>query len=240
MEEIVLLSLVSIAMSSIARQLLSAPDLLYVCGIDTDIGKTYGTAFLIRTLREAGHTACTSMKLVQTGCHEISEDIETHRRLLGEPLTEWDREGLTCPYLYSYPCSPHLAARMDGGEIDPERLHEATRQLQELGAKPLLVECAGGLMVPLTEQMLTIDYIAQQEHPQIALITNGHLGSINHTLLSIDACLHRGVEVQYVVYNVYPEQDATIERETIDYLRGWLSKHLPDCLFMKMPVMGCS
>ncbi len=238
MEEIALLHLVDNAMKSNTRQLLSPPDRLYVCGIDTDIGKTYGTAFLIRTLREAGYTACTSMKLVQTGCHEISEDIETHRRLLGEPLSEWDRQGLTCPYLYSYPCSPHLAARMDGGEIDPKRLNEATRHLQELGAKPLLVECAGGLMVPLTEHLLTIDYIAQQENPQVALVTNGKLGSINHTLLSIDACMHRGIEVRYLIYNVYPEQDDTIERETISYLQGWLEEHLPSCLFMKMPIAG--
>lgn len=214
----------------------SLPDLLYVCGIDTDVGKTYGTAFLIRTLREAGYSSCTSMKLVQTGCHEISEDIETHRRLLGEPLSAWDRQGLTCPYLYSYPCSPHLAARMDGGEIDPLRLDAAAKHLLELGAKPLLVECAGGLMVPLTEQLLTIDYIAQHEKPQIALVTNGKLGSINHTLLSIDACLHRGIEVRYLIYNVYPEQDETIERETIAYLQGWLKEHLPHCLFMQMPL----
>ena len=127
---------------------------------------------------------------------------------------------------------------MDGGEIDPKRLNEATRHLQELGAKPLLVECAGGLMVPLTEHLLTIDYIAQQENPQVALVTNGKLGSINHTLLSIDACMHRGIEVRYLIYNVYPEQDATIERETITYLQGWLEEHLPSCLFMKMPIAG--
>ena len=60
---------------------------------------------------------------------------------------------------------------------------------------------------------------------------------INHTLLSIDACMHRGIEVRYLIYNVYPEQDATIERETIAYLQGWLKEHLPSCLFMKMPIV---
>ena len=223
-------------MNSNLQQLLSPPDLFYVCGIDTDVGKTYGTAFLIRTLREAGHTSCSSMKLVQTGCHAVSEDIETHRRLLGESLSTWDLEGLTCPYLYNYPCSPHLAARMDGEEIDPHRLDESIAYLLELGAKPQLIECAGGLMVPLTERLLTIDYIAQHENPQIALVTNGKLGSINHTLLSIDACLHREISVQFLIYNVYPKQDATIERETIAYLKRWLREHLPNCLFMQMPI----
>ena len=47
-----------------------------------------------------------------------------------------------------------------------------------------------------------------------------------------------GIEVRYLIYNVYPEQDATIERETITYLQGWLEEHLPSCLFMKMPIVG--
>ena len=68
-------------------------------GIDTDVGKSYITGLFARHLLQLGHTV-TTLKLVQTGCTEMSEDIQLHRKLMGQPLSDFDRDGTTCPYLF--------------------------------------------------------------------------------------------------------------------------------------------
>lgn len=157
-----------------------------------------------------------------------------HRRLSGDNLTAEDRCGFTCPYLFAYPASPHLSAKMEGVVIDPERLTLYTRKLQASGYDTLLVECAGGLLVPLTEQLLTADYIASMQAP-VAVVSSGRLGSINHTLLTFEACLHRGIEVRYLLYNLYPSSDSLIEAETLSYLKQYLHKHWPEAELMQVP-----
>ena len=99
--------------------------------------------------------------------------------------------GLQCPKIFSYPCSPHLAARIDNRPIDFDKIENATQELARR-YDTVLVEGAGGLMVPLTGEYLTIDYIADKNYPLI-FVTSGKLGSINHTLLSLEAIGHRGI-----------------------------------------------
>ena len=180
---------------------------LFISGIDTNIGKTYTTGILARALAEKGKTVITQ-KMIQTGCTEISEDIEMHRQLQDIPFTEEDKAGLTCPYIFTYPSSPHMAAERDGRTIDLSTIIEATRKLQEK-YEYVLLEGAGGLMVPNDFNSLTIDYVKEQNYP-VLLVTSGKLGSINHTLLSLFACKQYGVEVKALVYNLYPETDKLI------------------------------
>ena len=96
----------------------------FVSGIDTNIGKSYATGYLARKWNEAGIRTITQ-KLVQTGNEDVSEDIELHRRLMGTGWLPEDREKLTMPEIFSYPCSPHLACRFVGrgwgtdGALDP-------------------------------------------------------------------------------------------------------------------------
>lgn len=191
----------------------------FVSGIDTNIGKTYATGAIARAMAEAGCSVITQ-KMIQTGCLELSEDIEMHRCIQGIPLLEEDLSGLTCPYLYSYPCSPHMAAEEEGRPVDLDRITEATKTLQER-YDYVLLEGAGGLMVPIDRNTLTIDYLQSKNYPLI-LVTSGKLGSINHTLLSLDACRQRGIEVAALVYNLYPSIDAKIEAATLDYLQTQL------------------
>ena len=74
-------------------------------------------------------------------------------------------------------------------------------------------------MVPLTEEYLTIDYIAEKNYPLI-FVTSGKLGSINHTLLSLEAVKHRGITLDTVLYNLYPTvEDTTIQNDTMQYIR---------------------
>ena len=75
----------------------------FVSGIDTNVGKSYATGFIARTWNSEGRRTITQ-KLIQTGNTGISEDIELHRRIMGCGLLPEDREGLTMPEIFSYPC----------------------------------------------------------------------------------------------------------------------------------------
>ena len=157
----------------------------FVSGIDTNIGKSYATGYLARIWNGQSIRTITQ-KLIQTGNTGISEDIELHRRIMGCGLLEEDREGLTMPEIYSYPCSPHLAAEIDRRPIDFDKIDRTTAVLSER-YDAVLLEGAGGLMVPLTRELLTIDYIARKGYPLI-YVTSGRLGSINHFLLGLPGC----------------------------------------------------
>ncbi|MCF2660009.1 ATP-dependent dethiobiotin synthetase BioD [Parabacteroides distasonis] len=188
----------------------------FISGIDTSVGKTAATGAIAKALAQAGKRVITQ-KMIQTGCEQVSEDIEEHRRIQGIPFTEEDREGWTCPYIFSYPCSPHMAAAKDGRTIDLQVITQATERLRER-YEYVLLEGAGGLMVPNDFQSLTIDYIRDQGYPLI-LVTSGKLGSINHTLLSLFVAEQYGIPVKAIVYNQYPHIDALIEANTLEYLR---------------------
>lgn len=174
----------------------------FVSGIDTEIGKTYATGFLAKLWTEQGKKVITQ-KLIQTGNADISEDIQKHREIMGQGWFQEDHDKLTMPEIFSYPASPHLATRLDNREIDFQKIENATQTLAER-FEIVLLEGAGGLMVPLTTSLLTIDYVAQHQFPVI-LVTSGRLGSINHTLLSLEALKSRGLKLKALVYNLKDE-----------------------------------
>jgi dethiobiotin synthetase len=208
----------------------------FVSGIDTNIGKSYATAYLALQWCQQGVNTITQ-KFIQTGNPAgYSEDIELHRRLMGTgPLPE-DQEGLTKPQIFSYPASPDLASRIDGRPIDFEAIHHATDVLSQR-YDAVLMEGAGGLMVPLTPDLLTIDYISQQGYP-LVFVTSGRLGSVNHTLLSFEAIQARGIQLHTVLYNLYPEgEDKIIQADTEQYIRRYLAQHFPEAQFLKVPCL---
>ena len=136
--------------------------------------------------------------------------------------------------IFSYPASPHLASRLDGRAIDFYKMEQATAELSRR-YDTVLLEGAGGLMVPLTEDLLTIDYIAQKKYPLI-FVTSGKLGSINHTLLSFEAIRHRGIRLDTVMYNLYPTvADKTIQEDTLIFIRKQMEKYFPDAQFILVP-----
>lgn len=207
----------------------------FVSGIDTNIGKSYATGYLAREWNKNGIRTITQ-KFIQTGNTELSEDIELHRKLMGTGLLPEDKEGLTMPEIFTYPCSPHLAAEIDKRTIDFNKIERATEALSEK-YDAVLLEGAGGLMVPLTRDLLTIDYIAQKNYPLI-FVTSGRLGSINHTLLSLEAIRKRGIRLHTLMYNLYPvSDDELIRRDTEDYIRTLLAKEYPDTEFVSVPCL---
>lgn len=205
----------------------------FISGIDTGIGKTYATGYLAKLFTTPNQTVITQ-KLIQTGNIEISEDIEKHREIMGTGFFEEDHQKLTMPQIFPYPASPHLATQLDNSCIDFEKIENATKQLQQK-FDLVLLEGAGGLMVPLTEDYLIIDYIQERKFPVI-LVTSGRLGSINHTLLSLEALKIRGIELHAIAYNLNDEsQDVVISNSTQQYFKNYVAEHFPKAKWVDIP-----
>lgn len=154
---------------------------LIVTGTDTGIGKTIFAAALTHAL------GAFYWKPVQSGLEEAT-DSETVARFGSVPPERILPEA----YRLKLPASPHLSAEAEGGAIDPARLALPTE-------RPLVIEGAGGLMVPLTRSLLTIDLFALWSVP-VVLCARTTLGTINHTLLSIEALKARGIPIKGIAF----------------------------------------
>lgn len=204
---------------------------VFVSGIDTGVGKTVVTGELARAAIAKGRDAIT-VKMVQTGNIGRSEDIEEHRRIMGVGELPEDAEGLTAPQIFAFPGSGHLAARLEGKRVNLKKITssvEACARRREL----VLVESAGGLFVPLTSSVLTIDYLAERGWP-LVLVTNGRLGSINHTLMSIEAAVRRGIALLAVVYDWAPDVDPIIDEDTPATIKAYLKRWGLDVPLLKL------
>lgn len=202
-----------------------------ITGIDTGIGKTIATGLIARGLAEAGVKVITQ-KAVQTGCTGISEDIEKHRQLMGVPLFPEDLAGITCSYLYKTPCSPHLAARLEHDTVDATRITAATEELRSR-FEVVLLEGAGGLFVPLQEEYTLLDYFTDVGWPVI-LVTSSRLGSINHTLASLEALRHRNLELAGVVYNNHVATEPHIAEDSLYMISLYIRRYGYLCPLIEM------
>lgn len=156
---------------------------IVVTGTDTGIGKTIFSAGLVDYL------GASYWKPVQSGLDEET-DTEVVTRLAQLPS---DRVIAECWRLKT-PVSPHLSAEIDGIAIDPDAL-----RVPETGGHPLVIEGAGGLMVPLTRTTLFIDVFARWNLP-VVLCARTALGTINHSLLSIEALRRRDINILGVAF----------------------------------------
>lgn len=190
----------------------------FISGVDTDSGKTYVTARMASYLRHRGVSVITQ-KPIQTGCFSVAEDLIEHRKVMGCGALPEDYEGRTCTYLFRRPASPAFAAAQEGVVIDVERIYTDTRYLLSR-YNVVLVEGAGGLMVPLNDKYLTIDYIVEKRMPLI-LVTTSKLGGINHALLSIDACYYRNVDLRCIVYNRLPGEERDMSDDQFNVIKKY-------------------
>ncbi|MCC8035271.1 MAG: dethiobiotin synthase [Rikenellaceae bacterium] len=208
----------------------------FIGGIDTDAGKTYATGVLASRLMATGFSVVTQ-KLVQTGCGDdmgsISEDIVMHRSIMGTGLLPEDTDGTTCPQKFTYPASPDLAARLESRRVDLRKIGENTAKLLSK-YDIVLIEGAGGLMAPLRGGYTMLDWVTDRKLP-LVLVTNPKLGSVNHTLLSLEACRSRGIELEAVLYNHHPVTSDIITADTRDYIKKYLSRHFPESRFEEVP-----
>ncbi|QSH40431.1 dethiobiotin synthase [Lentisphaerota bacterium ZTH] len=206
----------------------------FVTGIDTDAGKSVITGLLSRFLLKAEINVITA-KLTQTGCQDIAEDIVTHRRLEGRGLLDIDRERRTCPYLFKFPCSPHLAAEMEKREINPQKISDCVNKLSRQ-YECVLTEGAGGFFVPLTRSLMTGDFAAACKWPVI-LVSSGRLGSINHTVLTIEALRQRKMKLAGVVYNSYPLEKPEICADSKKVIVKWMRDHDINAPLIEAPLV---
>ena len=154
-----------------------------IVGIGTDVGKTIISAIMVEALR------ADYWKPIQAGGLDFS-DTDMVRSLVRNE----DSQFLPEAYRLTEPMSPDAAAAIDGVKIELSQLQLPPTK------NTLIVESAGGLMVPANEQLLNIDLIKAWKLPLI-LVSSYYLGSINHTLLSIDALKNRGIEIAGIIFN---------------------------------------
>lgn len=168
-----------------------------IAGTDTGVGKTVFAAALTQALNGV------YFKPVQSGLDEPT-DTEVVKRLTGLDHNHF------LPELYrlNTPASPHIAAKLDGIEIDPETLGLPPTE------KPLILEGAGGLLVPLTDHVLYIDVFARWQVPVI-LCARTSLGTINHSLLSIEALKNRSIPIFGIVF--IGDENKAVEDTIVDF-----------------------
>jgi dethiobiotin synthetase len=191
---------------------------LFVTGTGTGAGKSVVAACICAALRERGDRVA-AFKPVVTGLDEEPGDWPRDHELLASAAGV--KPETVTPYLFGPPLSPHFAAQLAGGVIDPERVLAAAREAAS-GADVLVAEGVGGLLVPIAPDWSVRDLAVALGLPLVVATRTG-LGTINHTLLSVEAARHAGLEVCGVVMTPWPGEPAPIEvsnRETIERLAG--------------------
>lgn len=186
---------------------------LLITGTDTNVGKTWVTCLIARQLMACGlrvaayKPVCSGAIITSTresagtlagtspaNSHVIWEDIERLKAAIGE---EWSEE-IICPQRFLAPLAPPIAAKQEGRTVDFLRMLSGAYQFP--GADVLLIEGAGGWLSPLTEQFTVADVAAKLRAP-VLIVARAGLGTINHTLLTIESIRHRGLEIAGVVLN---------------------------------------
>ncbi|HMA27271.1 MAG TPA: dethiobiotin synthase [Solirubrobacterales bacterium] len=207
---------------------------LFVTGTGTEVGKTVVAAAIARSARAAGDRVAVFKPAVsglvgyplRPEVWESAAELPDHALLrLAAGSTQGDDE--VAPYRYGPPVSPHLAAELAREPIDPDRIRGAALAATEDAL--LLCEGVGGFLVPLTAGYLVRDLARDLALPVVIAASPG-LGTINHTLLTVEAVRAAGLEVAAVVLTPWPEEPSPMERsnlETIEALGSVAVETLP-------------
>lgn len=193
---------------------------LFITGTGTGVGKTVVTAGIVRLLRKKGIDA-VPVKAVQTGgvpakSGLIAPDLDFCLSVAGME-TSGQKIGLMAPYIYRPACSPHLAGRIKGQYPKISHIKTCIESLLSC-SEMVVVEGAGGVLVPLDEQSTMLDLMKILGFP-VVLVAQTGLGTINHSLLSIHALRTAGIDVLGVVFNeVEPglPEDDFIKKDNIE------------------------
>jgi dethiobiotin synthetase len=186
---------------------------IFVTGTGTGVGKTVVSGLLAGFLRARGMRV-TTQKWVETGAADGPSDVDVHRRLMGGPgpapgPSMADR----CPYRFSLPASPHLAAAREGRRVDPAVIEAAYRRLAGTH-DAVVVEGAGGFLVPLSEGLLTGDLVARIGLSVLVVAAN-RLGGVNDALLTVEAVRRRGIPLLGLVFNRLPGEGGETRAEVL-------------------------
>jgi dethiobiotin synthetase len=211
---------------------------IFVTGTGTEIGKTVVAAVLARSIADHGASVAV-FKPALTGMDEFPDYDEAaaiaavaadgeasfanlpDHAILRAAARSSQTDDEIAPYRFDPPMSPHLAAGLAGVEIDPDRVMRAAREAAD-GVDAIVCEGAGGLLVPLAPSWTMRSCAVELGYPLVVVAPPG-LGTINHTLLTIESARSVGLKIAAVVLNPWPEDPTPIEadnRETIAALSG--------------------
>ena len=193
---------------------------LFVTGTDTGVGKTVVAAAICAALADAGRRVA-AFKPVVTGLDEPAEDWPRDHELLAAVATAGQSPEGVAPARFGPPVSPHLAAELVGTTLEPLELAQSARAAADR-ADVLVCEGVGGLMVPLTPGYLIRDLALDLDLPLVIAARPG-LGTISHTLLTVEAARTAGLSVLAVVMTPWPAEPSELERsnrETVESLAG--------------------
>jgi dethiobiotin synthase len=184
----------------------------FITGTGTDIGKTIVTAGLAHLSIKMGLKTAVS-KPIQTGTDDYPPDTETIKNLVSG-IFQLPPE-LECPCAFPLAASPHLAAEEAGTKISPEKIIQAIEKAKAIKEMDvLLLEGAGGLHVPITDNYMMTDLIKELGAEVILTATAG-LGTINHTLLSVEVMKTRDIALAGIIINRMPQTPGIIEKDNV-------------------------
>lgn len=189
------------------------PKGIFVTGTDTGVGKTVVSAMIAWILQQSGKRVA-AMKPVQTGAGvDGLLDIEFIQKVMG---TNYSLD-VVCPYRFPLPLAPLVAAKLAGERIDVHKIKSAYFDLSSWN-DIVIVEGSGGLLVPITETYFMSDLAYDLEVGLIIVIRPG-LGTLNHTLLTLEHARSRGLNILGFVINNFPDSPTLAERKNPELLR---------------------
>lgn len=201
----------------------------FVTGTGTEVGKTVVAAAIARTAVEAGERVAVFKPAVSGLDEAAAGDAEPDHELLRRAADSAQSDDEVAPYRYTPPVSPHLAAELAGETIDPAAIRERARAAAAK-ADRLVVEGVGGFLVPLTLGYLVRDFARDLGMPVVIAADPG-LGTINHSLLTIEAVRAVGLAAVAVVLTPWPADPGVVERsnrEAIERLGSTRVEVLPE------------
>ena len=204
---------------------------VFVTGTGTEVGKTVVAAAIARTAAADG----LRVRVFKPAVSGLEEGGEPDHELLRRAARSAQADDEIAPYRFGPPLSPHLAAALAGEEIEPRALVAAARSAGE-GAELLVVEGVGGFHVPLTPDYLVSDFARELALP-VAIAASPDLGTINHSLLTIEAVRAAGLDPVAVVFTPWPQSPGELERsnrETVARL-GRVDVHVLPALDLGEP-----
>lgn len=194
---------------------------LFIAGTDTGVGKTVVAAGIITWMRGCGCSA-VGFKPVETGCANINGDLWPEDGAMLIKASEHAISLNECaPFRFELPAAPARAARNEGKSIDVKAMARKAETIKNK-FQMVIVEAAGGLMVPLNDREMIIDLAVELGYPVI-LVARTRLGTINHTLLSLEALISRNLDVRAIVLSASSQEAGPEERYTYEDLAGFLN-----------------
>lgn len=172
---------------------------IFITGTDTGVGKTFISCGLIKAMRSMGMHVCP-MKPVETGCTMKNGELipgDTEKLMKASDIS--GPVDIINPFRFKKPLAPSVAAALEGKRIDRRTILRTYKKLSET-YETVIVEGAGGIMVPIHKQYYVLDLIHDLDLPVI-IVSRPGLGTINHSLLTVEAARSRGVKILGIIFN---------------------------------------